>query len=52
MAKQAKWKCYRRNLTNVQARKVIKGLEAHGKVWGKTVTATNEGNKWHVWVRR
>lgn len=42
------WKVYRKDLTVSQAKKVVERLIKNGKVWGQTVTTTNDRNKWTV----
>ena len=46
------WHTYRTDLTSNQAKIIIKRLIDNGKVWGKTVTVTNEYNVHTVWTKK
>ena len=47
----AKWKAYRRDVTEAKGRTIVNSLIKNGKVWGKTVTATNEYDKVTIWIK-
>ena len=47
----ANWKRYRKDVTESEGRKVVNSLIKNGKVWGKTVTSTNDKNKYTVWIK-
>jgi len=45
------WKVYRKNVTEAQGRAIVARLIKNGKVWGKTVTSTNIGNKFTISIK-
>jgi hypothetical protein len=47
----AAWKVYRKNVTAAQGKAIVDNLIKNGKVWGKTVTSTNIGNKFTVHIK-
>ena len=47
----ANWKRYRKDVTEAEGRKVVKSLIKNGKVWGNTVTSTNDKNKYTIWIK-
>ena len=48
---QRGWNCYRRDIPEPQAKKIVDRLIKNGKVWGKTVTITNDKTKFSVWTK-
>ena len=48
----ARWQRYRKDISEKKARNIVKSLLSKGKVWGKTVTTTNEFNKYTVWIKK
>jgi len=51
MAKGKAWRVHKKNITEKQARDLVKKLQGKGKVWGKTLTTTNIGPVFTVWVK-
>jgi hypothetical protein len=47
----ATWKVYRKNVTIKQGKAILDRLIKNGKVWGKTVTTTNIGNKVTIHIK-